>query len=52
MKYGAGSLTLDEMKQVFSCASDEFLSAFLKRAGMDESKIPKGQTPKIARCVR
>lgn len=52
VKYGAGSLTLDEMKQVFSCASDEFLSAFLKRAGMDESKIPKGQAPKIARCVK
>jgi hypothetical protein len=52
VKYGAGSLTLDEMKQVFSCASDEFHSAFLKRAGMDVNKIPKGQAPKIARCVK
>lgn len=52
LKFEAGSLSPDELRHEIGHSDDVYLRAFLKRAGMNPEKIPKGSKPMRDRCVK
>ena len=52
LMFEAGTLARAELESRISQADDQYLTAFLLKAGMKSAKVPKGSKPMKDRCVK